>query len=416
MDIVHILHEPTMSSNGAAFLFPLRFHARRLRAYGISPRFFDVATPEALTCDVLCVSSRFFRSWWGDHTGERVIAWLQDARRTASRIVWFDISDSTGTTQFPVLPYVDRYAKAQVLRDRSCYGRQHYGSRIFADDAHRTFGVSDQDPGPPHLNATPSASGLAKVCVSWNSGLAYYGYASVRLGSLWHRFPSFPRWYPQRWDAPSKRRPIAVSCRIGTNHHRATIAEPRRRIRTILAARGIATGKVSRWQYFQELRQSLLAVSPFGLGEITLRDFEITICGATMVKQDMEHLETWPNLWVAGVTYLPFRWDLADFDATIDAALCDPKRVVAFAQEAQQRYRMLLTAPAGHAAFCERFVGIITAARSDSNVANTCPAVSSFDSLAASDASSMVSGCRRGVLPLSSSSRDGRNAMRVRSC
>lgn len=358
MKIVHVLHEREFNSNGAAFLFPLRFHQRRLHERGVALRFLTEATPRALACDVLCVSSKFFRSWWGGGVGTRVEEFLREARKRASRIVWFDISDSTGTTQFRVLPYVDRYCKGQALRDRTRYREHVYGSRVFADFAHRQFGVQDQDAGPPHLNHVPTDEQLAKITVGWNSGLAHYGEAGVRLGKLWHLVPWAPRWYPSRWAAPECARTMVVSCRIGMRYDRATIAESRRRIRALLQHRGVPTAKLNRRAYFAELRQSRVAVSPFGLGEITLRDFEIVLCGAVAMKQDMSHLETWPNLWAAE-QYLPFRWDLIDFDAQLDRAMGNPKQMVAMAQHAQQTYRQLLMSDDGHHAFCDRFVSLI---------------------------------------------------------
>lgn len=358
MQIVHVLHERAFNSNGAAFLFPLYFHRRRLRARGITLRFFAEATPRALSCDVLCVSSKFFRSWWDGGVGTRVEEFLQAARRSATRMVWFDISDSTGTTQFRVLPYVDRYCKGQVLRDRTQYRERYYGSRIFADFVHRQFGVCDSDAGPPHLNHAPTDDQLTKVVVGWNSGLAHYGAAGVRLGRIWHRMPWAPRWHPSRWTPPERARTIAVSCRIGTGHARATIAEPRRRMQALLTRHGVSTAKLDRRAYFAELRQSRIAVSPFGLGEITLRDFEIVLCGAAMMKPDMSHMETWPNLWTP-TQYLSFRWDLTDFDAQLDAAIHERDRVVAVAQCAQQTYRRLLMSDDGHAAFCDRFMSLI---------------------------------------------------------
>jgi len=358
MKIVHVLHERWFNSNGAAFLFPLRFHQRRLREREIALQFFAVATPRALACDVLCVSSKFFRTWWDGETGTRVEQFLERARRYATRIVWFDISDSTGTTQFRVLPYVDRYCKGQVLRDRTRYRERHYGSRVFADFAHHQFGVCDSDAGPAHLNHAPTDDELVKVVVGWNSGLAHYGAVGVRLGKLWHAVPWMPRWYPVRWTPPECARTIAVSCRIGTRYDRNTIAEPRRRIQTFLHHRGVPTDKLNRRAYFAELRRSRIAVSPFGLGEITLRDFEIVLCGAVVMKQDMSHMDTWPNLWTPE-QYLPFRWDLEDFDAQLDWASSHPKHVAALAHEAQSQYRHALCSEEGYNAFRDRFVALM---------------------------------------------------------
>ena len=36
-------------------------------------------------------------------------------------IVWLDLTDSSGTTQFEVLPYVKKYVKKQFYKDKSFY-------------------------------------------------------------------------------------------------------------------------------------------------------------------------------------------------------------------------------------------------------------------------------------------------------
>lgn len=358
MKQVHILYEPAYSANGTAFIFPLRFNRQRLQQqYGLKLRFFSVLCPELFECDVLCISSRFFREFWDDG-GARVIAFLADARLKVRRIVWFDINDSTGTTQFKVLPHVDLYCKNQVLRDRQQYRKQYYGSRIFTDFYHRTFQVEDGDPGAPHLNHIPDEKDLAKIAVGWNSGLAHYGYWGMRLNKLWHHIPWLPREYPRNWPAPSPTRSITLSCRIGTQYPRSTASFPRQEIVRQISARGISIDKLNRRRYFRELKDSIAAVSPFGLGEITLRDFEIVVCGAAIIKQDMSHLETWPNLWQKGM-YLPLQWDFSDFSEKIEYTIQNRQGMVELAQRAQKYYSHLLLSEEGHQEFYQRFMSIV---------------------------------------------------------
>ena len=39
-------------------------------------------------------------------------------------------------------------------------------------------------------------------------------------------------------------------------------------------------------------------VSPFGFGEITLKDFETFLSGSVLVKPNMSHMETYPNFYI----------------------------------------------------------------------------------------------------------------------
>jgi len=355
---IHLLHENYYNRNGEAFLFPLKYNRRRLLDRGIALRFYSRIVPSLIDCDVLCLSSKFFGPWWAESGGAGIIKFLHKARKSAASILWFDLSDSTGTTHFRVLPYVDQYLKNQVLKDRSAYKKTFYGSRLTTDFYHRRFGIQDVDSGPPHLNHIPHDKDLKKVGVGWNSGMAHYGYYGLLWGQLWHRTSVVPRFYPMRWWSPSLHRPIRCSCRIGESYARETVAFARREIRKRLRGR-VCVDRISKSKYFKGLTQSIAAISPFGFGEICYRDFEIVISGAVMIKQQMNHLETWPNLWIGNETYLPFAWDFSDFDEKIEFIFQHPEEIVELASQAQIRYKNLLCTEKGHQEFCERFVEIV---------------------------------------------------------
>jgi hypothetical protein len=69
-----------------------------------------------------------------------------------------------------------------------------------------------------------------------------------------------------------------------------------------------------------------VCVSPFGYGEVCFRDFEAVVAGCLLVKPDMSHLETTPNIYRPFQTYIPVRWDFADLAATVEQWLADEPR------------------------------------------------------------------------------------------
>jgi hypothetical protein len=355
---VHVLHESYYCQNGIAFRFPLWKNRLRLRDHGIDIRFFTTITPELFCCDSLVLVSRFFSTWWDEQYRERLFLFLKHARHRVRRLVWADIADSSGTTQFLVLPHVDIYIKNQLLVDRHAYQQSWYGMRPYTDFYHRLLGATDRDPSAAHLNHAPLDSELEKLAVGWNSGLFRYDYVGLAMGKIWYRFPYIPFYYPRRVFHPARSRTVPVSCRIGTNYPRATIAAPRKNIIALLKGR-IDTGKLPRRAYMRELRNSTAAISPFGLGEISLRDFECILAGAAVIKQDMSHLETWPSLWENEETYLPFSWDFSNFLEVIEYARSDPALMMRLATNAQNRYRSVLMTSAGHDEFCARFLNIV---------------------------------------------------------
>ena len=100
---------------------PVRYNKVGLRERGLRTKIFYQASPHCLSCDVLCLVSKAILPMLGDNStvldpAGRTIAFLEDARRYADKIIWFDSSDSTGVTHFELLPYVDLYLKKQLLK------------------------------------------------------------------------------------------------------------------------------------------------------------------------------------------------------------------------------------------------------------------------------------------------------------
>jgi hypothetical protein len=77
--------------------------------------------------------------------------------------------------------------------------------------------------------------------------------------------------------------------------------------------------------YYQEMLRSRICFSPFGYGEICWRDFEAILCGCVLVKPDMSHVETVPNVFVPNETYVPVRWDYQDLADRLRVLLQQPE-------------------------------------------------------------------------------------------
>ncbi|MBL8806899.1 MAG: hypothetical protein JNN22_08645 [Rhodospirillales bacterium] len=353
---VHLVTAGFETANGQGLLAPLIRLRQRLHGAGVDLRLLSAAGEAAADCDVLAIESRFLRGGWSDGSALRT---LESAASRNPALVYFDIHDSTGSLQPQVLPFVRRYLKNQLLRDRSLYRRAQYGDRLFTDFVHRKFGVSDAD----ELTSEPvaDAADLAKLGVSWNSGLADYGLGGIVRRELYRRTHlKFLIRRPVGFADPAAHRPIEIAFRMTRNYARATVAFQRVEVARLLGVG--AERRLRRPAFLRELERTRLAISPFGWGEINLRDYEACIAGAALAKPDMSHLETWPDLYVAGETYMPFRWDLSDVAETVMRAKDDPETTVAVAARAQARYRDAVASEAGDAAFVARFAGLIRAA------------------------------------------------------
>jgi hypothetical protein len=353
---LEILTEGFRTPNGRAFLFPLVVHRRALRAHGYSVAF-RRRGEDVEQADVVIIDSKYLRDRWTAGQSDGIFAEIAALRGRTDRIVYADNGDSAGWLKSDVLPAVDAYWKGLLLRDRQRYLQPIYAHRTYAEHYHRRYGVEDTK--PESSQPIEDARQLAKLSLGWNSGLADYGPLGPYRMALYRRLPlSALLRCPADFASPSLPRPIAVHCRMGTNYPRASVAWQRRMIVERLG-RGRETTKISRRRYVQELARSKLVVSPFGFGEITLKDFETFLAGALLLKPDMSHVETWPDLFRAGETMVSHDWDLSDFDAVIERVLADYARYVEVAREGQRRYRHCL---AEAEPFIEHLAGLLKAA------------------------------------------------------
>ena len=114
------------------------------------------------------------------------------------------------------------------------------------------------------------------------------------------------------------------------------------------------TSKVSRRRYFEELSTSKAVISPFGYGEITLKDFEVFLTGGILIKPDMSGIETWPDLFRGGQTMLAHDWDLTDFDAVVEKSYSAYDTTIAIARAGQNEYRRHLISEEAEDLFCDQ--------------------------------------------------------------
>jgi Glycosyl transferases group 1 len=232
---------------------------------------------------------------------ERTIDILKSRSSPQAKIVYFDGDDDLGILWPQILKRVDLYVKNQLLVDRAAYLRPTIGKSNLTEYVAVHHGVSfDSDPFP---RSTPVAdvADLNKIFLGWNLGTSRIIYKVLKKTKA----------------EPARRKDIAVACRVTFPH--GGFIEPLRvaAIRHLEALAGeyrvvATTDRIRPAEFRDELRRSRICVSPFGHGEVCFRDFEAVLNGCLLIKPDMGHLETRPNIYVPGQTYVPVRWDFCD--------------------------------------------------------------------------------------------------------
>lgn len=308
-----------------AQVFPYIHHAPELRrAHGVSLRFHPVepvlegrARPRA-GADLILV-----QTWFTVEDG--ALRRLMDAlaaRNPGATVAYLDSFAHNDLRLARVLePYLDFYLKKSLFRDRGAYFVAWEGDTNLTQFYGRRHGL-DQAP------------------VDWETPRAIL--PKLRLSPNFFTAPHFLRRFAEGPPPPEGERPIDLHARLGGTAGDTPYSHMRRDALAraqALAASGleVPVGPVEWRAYMDEMRRSKLCFSPFGYGELCWRDVEAFLTGAVLVKPDMSHLETLPDLYEPGATYLPTRWDMEDLDEVVRGALADPDRLRRIARAAFDR-------------------------------------------------------------------------------
>jgi len=245
---------------------------------------------------------------------------------SGAKLVYFD-GDDDANVQWPeVLPLVDLYLKKHVFTDPQAYTRRYVGKSNLTDYVAWEHGVSFMaDIIPESGGADTSAT--RRILLGWNIGL------DDRITALARRMDPL--------SGIGLDRDIDISC-IAPVAKTAWI-EPLRRVATDrvrdLAGRFrvfAPQARIAESEFYGSMRRTRLCVSPFGFGEICWRDFEAICCGCLLVKPDMSHIRTEPDIFIPGVTYVPVKWDYSDLEEKCAFFLENEHKRRAIAQNAAQ--------------------------------------------------------------------------------
>jgi hypothetical protein len=276
-------------------------------------------------------------------------ALLSKLREKYHTIAFFHDDAGGGIPRLGVLPYVDLFYTKALFRDRNIYMRQLYGKELYSDYYHQKYGV--QDPDAKERAVVKDAAQLRKLRLSWNIGVGDYPREKLRqrAGTAAAKIfgpPAARRLYsgkkPPADPVASNSGEYPVHARIGLTG-RPSIAWQRKLIlEQIGSDPRFLVGEVPQKQYNRELGRSKIVLSPFGWGELCLRDFEAVRAGALLIKPDMGHIETWPDIFLPDETYIPISWDADDLLKKVDRCLADDQSRLRVARAAWEQYQTQL--------------------------------------------------------------------------
>ena len=91
------------------------------------------------------------------------------------------------------------------------------------------------------------------------------------------------------------------------------------------------------------MRRSKCTLSPYGMGELCFRDFEIIQFGSVLIKPDMSNILTTPNMYIPYETYIPCALDYSDLIEKIEWVKDCPSKSKEIAFNARQLMKKTYT-------------------------------------------------------------------------
>ena len=101
--------------------------------------------------------------------------------------------------------------------------------------------------------------------------------------------------------------------------------------------------RVSQQEYYHRLANSKIILAPFGYGEMAPRDLEAAMFGAVLIKPDMSYIDTNPNPFINGETYISCKHDYSDLEGKIEELLGDNKKCHYIIENARKKFKELYT-------------------------------------------------------------------------
>ena len=328
---IKILSSSFKFPNVRSFLYPFILFDRYLIKNNIHCQINPIKNK---TYDLIFIESNFFGREWAVNS-ERVLESIYKLKKNCGKIIYFDLSDSTTLLHPKALDLVDLYCKGQILKNKNLYKNRFYGRRIYTDYCHRKFGIVDSK--PVYSESVTNTKHLEKIELSWNSSLSNYSLLGKFLNEIYQKLPiKYLLTFPRKKEINNEKKKDIMS-RMNLNYERNTISWHRKT--AIDSIRNeVNYQKITTFNYFRELKNSKITISPFGWGEINYRDYEAFIYGSILLKPNMSHINTWPNYYEDEKTTIFFDWSCNDINQKIENILNNYENYEQIAKNAKKRY------------------------------------------------------------------------------
>lgn len=371
---INILTKGFLSPTSRGWLFPILKNKSRLKELGIDIFFYFKYSKNIKSCDVVIVESKFVINDWSENKSS-IFDLLKKLKTNNNKVFYYELNDSTFCWALEALPYVDKLLKPFIFKDKSNYCKPLYGNTIITDYYSKNKIIDTDEPLPDkNLKYSPiylkkeDKDLLNKIQVGFNAAFAdhssnsnlwkydYLNRFNRRFFGLYSKMLKSIKSF--EYINPEVKRLKDLSCRIWTDGYSKGISYHRKQTSKILS-NYISTDKINRHDYFSEIRNSKVVVSPFGWGELNVpRDYEVALSGSILLKPDISHIDTWPDIFNKD-TVVQYKWDLSNLSEMVQKVINNYENYISYAIRLQDQYKSYSFGRLGQEKFCNYFIKII---------------------------------------------------------
>tara|TARA_E500000178_G_scaffold65953_1_gene63221 strand:- start:5221 stop:6372 length:1152 start_codon:yes stop_codon:yes gene_type:complete len=327
----------------------LNFFKDELFELGYTFNFYNKLKPDFFDCDYTFVNNKFFtdnykfklldksnflKKFISNKIEFKKIA--ENLSKKNKNLIWFDLTDSAGTTQFEVLPFVKRYVKGQLYKDKDLYRENLFRNRYFSDYYQKKFKIEKDI----KFNFCKlDVNYQKKVNLGWNLGvgnffdiLNYDSYDKLICLSKFIFLKNKKKLFNyslRNKKIGNKKLDLFFKLSNRKRDKKKSIHYQRQQVESLLNKKydlSIFKNKMSHKDYLTNLMNSKISVGCFGWGEICYREFEATKMGTAFVYPNLHYIETWPDIFVEGKTYKSYELDFSNLQESIDFLLDNKSR------------------------------------------------------------------------------------------
>lgn len=202
--------------------------------------------------------------------------------------------------------------KHSLLKDRSLYNEEWVGGRYYWGKS-EDYGVNGQNYKPENFDDYKDRIVLSGTNWIGVPDIQWYDYSKIeKLFDVSAMF-QHPHSECHEFD-------LKPSQDFYYNEHRQPVLD-KIKYSPFMVAKLYKGRRVPNDVYYRYIQSSKVLLAPFGYGEMAPRDLESAQIGSLLIKPNMNHIDTYPNIYIKDKTYISCNWDYSDLEDKIQYAV-----------------------------------------------------------------------------------------------